>query len=114
MATKKDFEAGTKKVKSSVEPLEQLKNEGLKRVLTKEELTAVKWWAAILASNSESYESGVRELVVAGNIDNILQSFKAHGNDTAWSQMKKQRNKSQMEAMKHRVCMKNLGKPGRL
>ena len=114
MATKKDFEAGTTKVKSKGTPVEQLKNEKLGRVLTKEELTAVKWWAAILASNSESYESGVRELVVTGNIDNILQSFKAHGNDTAWSQMKKQRNKSQMEAMKHRVCMKNLGKPGRL
>ena len=114
MATKKDFEAGTKKVKSGNLPLEQLKNEKLGRVLTKEELTAVKWWAANLASNSESYESGVRELVAAGNIDNILQSFKAHGNDKAWSQIKKQQNKSQMEAMKHRVCMRRLGKPGRL
>ena len=113
MATKKDFEAGTKKVKSGNLPLEQLKNEKLGRVLTKEELTAVKWWAANLASNSESYESGVRELVAAGNIDNILQSFKAHGNDKGWAAMESQKRSGQKLAMQRQLRAMGHGKMGR-
>ena len=113
MATKNDFENGTKKVKSGNLPLEQLKNEKLGRVLTAEEITAVKWWAAILASDSENYENGVRDLVVGGNIDNILQSFLAHGNDKGWAAMESQKRSGQKLAMQRQLCTMGRGKMGR-
>ena len=113
MATKKDFETGKEKFKSKGLPLEQLKNEKLGRVLTAKEITAVKWWAAILASDSENYENGVRGLVVGGNIDNILQSFLAHGNDKEWATMESQKRRGQKLAMQRQLRTMGRGKMGR-
>ena len=87
MVTKKDFEAGTKKVKSGNLPLEQVKNEKLGRVLTAEEIRAVKWYVELVLAyspRSEEYKNATNSLARGGDLDFILRDFTNHASDENW------------------------------
>ena len=87
MVTKKDFESGTKKVKSGNLPLEQVKNEKLGRALTDQEIRAVKWYAEqVLAyrPRSEEYKNAANSLARGGDLDFILRDFTNHASDENW------------------------------
>lgn len=87
MATKNDFENGTKKVKSGNLPLEQVKNEKSGRVLTAEEITAVKWYVELVLAyspRSEEYKNATNSLARGGDLDFILRDFTNHASDENW------------------------------
>ena len=87
MATKNDFENGKEKVKSGNLPLEQLKNEKLGRVLTAEEIRAVKWYVELVLGyrpHSKEYKNATNSLAREGDPVYMLRDFNDHASDENW------------------------------
>ena len=68
--------------------LRVLINEKLKRSLTDQEVSAVKWRVenilSISPKDSEKHENAIRSLIVCGNVPQILKEFVEHVNDKEW------------------------------
>lgn len=68
--------------------LRVLVNEKLKRSLTDQEVSAVKWRVenilAISPNDSERHENAIRSLIVCGNVPQILKEFVEHADDKQW------------------------------
>jgi len=83
MDTKKKLQEATEKVKDSTEKqnssLKRLKNEGLGRTLTDQEIAAVEWYVekvlSVSPTDKKIYKDAVRSLIEDGGIKNIVKKF---------------------------------------
>ena len=71
-------------------PLEQLENDKLGRLLTEQEISAVKWFSKYhngVGPKHRYYDNAIRSLIVGANIPGILDMYTKHSGDIFWENM---------------------------
>lgn len=79
MDANKELQKANDSMKKQNLSLTSLKNEGLGRTLTDQEISAVKWHVekvlSIGPTEKPGYNNAVRSIIEIGNIENILKNF---------------------------------------
>ena len=86
---RKDYSEVMKRIKRSDENLGfyKLKNEKLGRVLTEQEIAAVKWFSTYhngVWKGMSNYNNAIRNLIMFANIPSILNMYTTHAGDHAY------------------------------